>query len=64
MNEEMQSLNKNRSWELVTLPKEKKAIQCKWVYAKKEGFPHKNEIQYKGRFIVKGYAQKEGIDYN
>ncbi|KAG8484966.1 hypothetical protein CXB51_021384 [Gossypium anomalum] len=39
MNEEMQSLHKNRTWELVTLPKGKKAIGCKWVYAKKEGFP-------------------------
>ena len=46
MNEEMQSLHKNETWELVTLTKEKKAIGCKWVYAKKEGFPRKNEIRY------------------
>ncbi|KAG8479437.1 hypothetical protein CXB51_029202 [Gossypium anomalum] len=39
INEEMQSLHKNKTWELVTLPKGKKAIGCKWVYAKKEGFP-------------------------
>ncbi|KAH9659027.1 hypothetical protein KPL70_023708 [Citrus sinensis] len=64
MNEEMQSLHKNETWELVTLPKEKKAIGCKWVYAKKEGFPRKNEIRYKARLVAKGYAQKEGIDYN
>ncbi|KAK9200145.1 hypothetical protein WN944_015341 [Citrus x changshan-huyou] len=64
MNEEMQSLHKNETWELVTLPKEKKTIGCKWVYAKKEGFPRKNEIRYKVRLVAKGYAQKEGIDYN
>ena len=64
MNEEMQSLHKNKTWELVTLPKGKKAIGCKWVYAKKEGFPGKNEIRYKARLVAKGYAQKEGIDYN
>ena len=64
MNEEMQSLHKNRTWELVRLPKGKKAIGCKWVYAKKEGFPGKNEIRYKARLVAKGYAQKEGIDYN
>ncbi|KAG8492016.1 hypothetical protein CXB51_015329 [Gossypium anomalum] len=60
----MQSLHKNRTWELVTLPKGKKAIGCKWVYAKKEGFLGKNEIRYKARLVAKGYAQKEGIDYN
>ncbi|KAG8504212.1 hypothetical protein CXB51_002567 [Gossypium anomalum] len=42
----------------------KKAIGRKWVYAKKEGFPSKNEIRYKARLVVNGYAQKEGIDYN
>ena len=29
MNEEMQPLHKNETWELVTLPKEKKTIRCK-----------------------------------
>ncbi|KAG8502473.1 hypothetical protein CXB51_000399 [Gossypium anomalum] len=42
----------------------KKAIGCKWLYAKKEGFPGKNEIRYKARLVAKGYTQKEGIDYN
>ncbi|KAH9666232.1 hypothetical protein KPL70_020569 [Citrus sinensis] len=64
MNEEMQSLYKNETWELDALPKEKKAIGCKWVYAKKEGFPCKNEIRYKARLVANGYAQKEGINYN
>ena len=40
----MKSFHKNKTWELVTLPKKKKAIGCEWVYAKKESFPHKNEI--------------------
>ena len=35
MNEEMKSLYKNDTWELTRLPKGKKAIGCKWVYAKK-----------------------------
>ena len=38
MNEEIKSLHKNANWELVTLPKENKAIGCKWIYAKKKGF--------------------------
>uniref|UniRef100_A0A5B7BYT4 Reverse transcriptase Ty1/copia-type domain-containing protein n=1 Tax=Davidia involucrata TaxID=16924 RepID=A0A5B7BYT4_DAVIN len=64
MNEEMGSLHKNQTWELVQLPKGKKVIGCKWVYAKKEGNPGKNNIRFKARLVAKGYAQKEGIDYN
>ena len=30
--EEMRSLQKNNTWELVKLPKRKKANGCKWVY--------------------------------
>jgi hypothetical protein len=32
MNEEMQSLAENNTWELVDLPQNKKSISCKWVY--------------------------------
>jgi len=64
MNEEMQSLQKNVTWRLASLPKGKKAIGCKWVYAKKDGFPDKNDVRYKARLVAKGYAQMEGIDYN
>ena len=64
MDEEMRSLVKNHTWKLARLPKGKKAIGCKWVYAQKEGFPSKNDVRYKARLVAKGYAQKEGIDYN
>ncbi|GJU35463.1 retrovirus-related pol polyprotein from transposon TNT 1-94 [Tanacetum coccineum] len=64
MSEEMQSLQKNQTWELTNLPEGKKAIGCKWVYAKKEGFPSQDDVRYKARLVAKGYAQKEGIDYN
>ncbi|GKB54102.1 retrovirus-related pol polyprotein from transposon TNT 1-94 [Tanacetum coccineum] len=60
----MRSLQKNQTWELTNLPEGKKAIGCKWVYAKKEGFPGQDDVRYKARLVAKGYAQKEGIDYN
>ncbi|KAE8719078.1 hypothetical protein F3Y22_tig00109978pilonHSYRG00092 [Hibiscus syriacus] len=63
-NEEMQSLQKNQTWKLASFPKGKKKIECKWVYAKKDGFPDKNNIRYKARLVAKGYAQMEGVDYN
>jgi len=37
MMEEMSSLYKNDTWELSELPNGKKAIGCKWVFAKKQG---------------------------
>ena len=64
MEEEMQSLTKNKTWKLAQLPKGKKAIGCKWVFAKKERFPNKEDVRYKARLVVKGFAQREGIDYN
>ena len=32
MDEEMNALDSNGTWELLLLPNEKKAIECKWVY--------------------------------
>ncbi|KAM0977924.1 hypothetical protein ACFX13_014221 [Malus domestica] len=64
MDEEMKSLHKNKTWKLVQLPKGKKAIGCKWVYAKKMESLGKDNVRFKARLVAKGYAQKEGIDYN
>ena len=64
MEEEMPSLHKNKTWKLTQLPKGRKAIGCKWVFAKKEGFPSKEDIRYKARLVAKGFVHKEGIDYH
>ncbi|CAD6247489.1 unnamed protein product [Miscanthus lutarioriparius] len=37
MQEEMQSLEKNGTWDVVRLPKQKKAVRCKWIFKRKEG---------------------------
>nr|GEW84676.1 retrotransposon protein, putative, Ty1-copia subclass [Tanacetum cinerariifolium] len=55
---------KNQTWELTNLPEGNKAIGCKWVYAKKEGFPGQDDVRYKAILVAKAYAQKERIDYN
>jgi len=62
MDEEMVALDVNATWELVDLPKDKKAIGCKWVYKVKQnadGFMSR----YKARLVTKGYVQIYGIDY-
>ncbi|KAH9734322.1 hypothetical protein KPL71_017332 [Citrus sinensis] len=64
MEEEMKSLHQNQTWELVKLPKGKKAIGNKWVYTKKQGSLNQSTPRYKARLVEKGFAQKEGIDYN
>ena len=36
MQEEMQSLEKNGTWDIVRLPKQKKVVCCKWIFKRKE----------------------------
>ena len=63
MNVEMKSMSSNKVWKLVDLPERIKLIGCKWVYKRKRGEDGKVET-FKARLIVKGYTQKEGIDYD
>jgi len=62
MDEEMATLDVNATWELVALPKDKKAIGCKWVYKIKHNADGSMN-RYKARLVAKGYAQIYGIDY-
>ncbi|KAI5318138.1 hypothetical protein L3X38_037846 [Prunus dulcis] len=63
MEDELQMIEKNETWELVDRPTEKPVIGVKWVYKTKlnlDGSVQKN----KPRLVAKGYAQKPGLDYN
>ncbi len=62
MDEEMAALDANVIRELVALPKDKKAIGCKWVYKVKHNADG-SMSRYKARLVAKGYAQTYGIDY-
>lgn len=63
MQEEMEALHKNKTWELVPLPQGRKAIGNKWVFKIKRNSDDQVE-RFRARLVVKGYAQKEGIDFN
>ncbi|KAE8685870.1 cytochrome P450 71A9-like [Hibiscus syriacus] len=62
MKDEMDSFISNQTWELAELPPGKKALHNKWIYRIKE--EHDGSKRYKTRLVVKGFQQKEGIDYN
>jgi hypothetical protein len=64
MQEEMQSLEKNGTWDIVHLPKEKKTVHCKWIFKRKEGLSPSEPPRFKARLVAKGFSQILGIDYN
>jgi hypothetical protein len=62
MDEELDQIEKNDTWELVPRPKNKNVIDTKWVFRNKlneDGQVTRN----KARLVCKGYAQIEGIDF-
>ncbi|CAL1389348.1 unnamed protein product [Linum trigynum] len=63
MDEEIGAIEKNKTWELVSLPKNQKPIGVKWVFKAKKNA--KGEVvRHKARLVVKGYSKRPGIDYN
>ena len=62
MDEEICSIEKNKSWDLVDLPKGQKSIGVKWVYKtklNKDGGIDK----YKACLVAKGYKQEHDVNY-
>ena len=55
---ELQSLKERDVFEVVTLPKGRKAIKSRWV------FDVKSDGRKKARLVAKGFSQREGVDYN
>ncbi|KAL2241040.1 UNVERIFIED_CONTAM: putative mitochondrial protein, partial [Sesamum indicum] len=63
MQEEVNALEKNKTWKVIDLPSDKRAIGCKWLYKVKLN-PNGTVERYKARLVAKGYSQVEGEDYN
>ena len=62
MVDEMASLNKNDSWDLVELSPRRKLIGSKWVFKKKTNAEGKVE-KYKAWLVEKCYSQVPRIDF-
>ncbi|KAJ0878385.1 putative RNA-directed DNA polymerase [Helianthus annuus] len=63
MKKEIKALEQNRTWTLEALPKNKRAIDSKWIYKIK--YKSNGEVdRYKARLVAKGFTQLEGVDYH
>jgi hypothetical protein len=63
MQQEMETVERNRTWELTDLPASHRGITLKWVFKLK-----KDEagavIKHKARLVARGFVQQEGVDFD
>ncbi|KAM2798565.1 hypothetical protein COP1_003512 [Malus domestica] len=62
MGAEMENLQRNGTWNVVSLPQGKRPVGCKWVFT----INHKADgsiDRYKAILVAKGYIQTFGVDY-
>ncbi|GAU28376.1 hypothetical protein TSUD_257040 [Trifolium subterraneum] len=63
MDQEMESIENNETWQLTTLPEGSNVIGVKWIYKTK--YNEKEEVEkHKARLVAKGYSRRHGVDYN
>ena len=62
MNEDMQELSKNETWELVLSSRHQKAIGCQWIYKVKHNVDG-TVNRYKALLVAKGYAPTHRVEY-
>lgn len=61
INDELQSIKRNKTWTLVDPPANIKPINSKWVFSIKNS---QNGPIYKARLVAKGFTEIEGIHYS
>ena len=59
MNEELDQIEKNNTWELIPRPTDKNVIGSKWMFKNKMN-EQGQIVRNKARLVCKGYAQIEG----
>lgn len=62
MQQEINALNKNETWELTDLPSGQKVLPCRWVYTRKR-ISNQSIPTYKARLVAKGFKQSYGVQY-
>lgn len=64
MTEERKSLEKNKTWVLVDLPKNHRVVGCKWIFKRKGGIRGVEKAIFKSRLVARGFSQVEVVDFN
>ena len=62
MDEEMESLVRNHTWDFFEFPIGKRTLQNIWVYKLKE--ENGGKKRYKARLVVNGFAQNKGMYFD
>lgn len=63
MKDEIEGLERNKTWILTSLPHGKKALEYKWVYKFERKFDRSIEC-YKARVVILRNIQVESMDYH
>jgi hypothetical protein len=63
MNDELDQIEKNNTWEMVHRPEGKIIIGSKWIFKNKLN-EQGQVIRNKSRLVCKGYAQIVGLDFD
>jgi hypothetical protein len=63
MEDEIEVIEKNKTWKLVDIPQDKEIISVKWIYKIK--YNENCSIQRnKTMLVAKGYSQQLGVDFH
>ena len=63
MDEEIECIEKNQTWELVDVPTDQDVISVKWIYKINQDADG-NVQKHKERMVAKGFTQQPNIDFN
>jgi len=63
MQQEMDAIQQNRTWELADLPRGHRAITLKWMFKLKRDEAGAI-VKHKARLVARGFVQQEGVDFD
>lgn len=64
MDDEMEFIHDNNTWELIEKPAKVRLINCNWIFKVKEGIKRVISKQFKERLVARRFTQKEGAKFN